>query len=58
MPRRPLELLVTLALGLITGLLAADVCAVEHARPFLIGALNASWGLRPKSLACGTDCGS
>jgi putative ABC transport system substrate-binding protein len=48
MPRRPLELLVTLALSLITGLLAADVCAVERARPFLIGALNASWGATPQ----------
>jgi putative ABC transport system substrate-binding protein len=41
-------LLLTLAPGLIAALLAADAWAVERARPFLIGALNASWGPTPQ----------
>jgi hypothetical protein len=45
---RALGLLVILALGLITALLATDVCAAERARPFRIGALNASWGPTPQ----------
>ena len=45
---KALGLLVTLALGLITALLATDACALERARPFLIGALNASWGPTPQ----------
>ena len=48
MPCRPLGLLVALSLGVIAVLLAADVCAVERAHPFLIGALNASWGPTPQ----------
>ena len=48
MPYRPLGLLVTLALGCIAVLLTADTWAVERARPFLIGALNASWGPTPQ----------
>src|ERR687886_1058299 len=45
---RALGLLVTLTPGLIAALLAADAWAVERARPFLIGALNASWGPTPQ----------
>src|SRR5215475_11430514 len=45
---RPLELLVTLSLGAIVVLLATGVCAVERTRPFLIGALNASWKATPQ----------
>jgi ABC-type uncharacterized transport system substrate-binding protein len=48
MPCRPLGLLVTLSLGFIAMLLAVDTCAGERARPFLIGALNASWGPTPQ----------
>ena len=48
MPWRSLELLVALSLGVIAALFAADLCAVERARPFLIGALNASWGPTPQ----------
>ena len=35
-------------LGVIAVLFAADLCAVERARPFLIGALNTSWGPTPQ----------
>lgn len=48
MPWRSLELLVALSLGVIAVLFAADLCAVERARPFLIGALNTSWGPTPQ----------
>ena len=48
MPWRPLRLLVTLSLDIVAVLLAVDVWAVERARPFLIGALNASWGPTPQ----------
>jgi ABC-type uncharacterized transport system substrate-binding protein len=44
---RLLGLLVTLVLGCLAALLAADACAAERARPLLIGALNASWGPTP-----------
>jgi len=44
---KALELLVTLAPSLIAALLAADACATQRVRPFLIGALNASWGPTP-----------
>ena len=39
---------VALSLGVIAVLFAADLCAVERARPFLIGALNTSWGPTPQ----------
>ena len=45
---RALGLLVALPLVLITALVTIDVCAAERARPFLIGALNASWGPTPQ----------